>query len=223
MKKILISALAVILVLSCMALSSCKKPGGNSEASSVTDGSVEEKSGDVSADVSGVESGDFTDAYAELVGKDNADAKYNVVLDSKVESDGIVLLTVSLNDITANDLVLSEFELHYDKSFNLIYDPEADIDDNGIFLIENYSVYPGEKGGWESMSILKDGYILVKIMTAGNDTAKNNGDVVISLRFAVSSGIAAKTVFWVPSSSVTGCDFDFNGFKGNGSYTVVEV
>ena len=173
------------------------------------------------------------ESYAGLVGVPEGDAAFSVRLEA-AQVGGQVVISASLEDVTVEGgIVVFDFGFFYDtECLALVYD-ETDFDSDTAFhpinsLEEKTFTSTGKVkfvSEWESLSILdaENGYVRVRYLTPREDEKIVAGDTVAFLFvFDYVGEEEGVTGAYVPCSSVSCSDYDFNDYKGAGSYAAVD-
>ena len=179
-----------------------------------------------------VSAGDSTlaDELASKVGGKASKAAFDVVItapDEYIKDGDTVEAEVTVKNIKVTDgLAFIEFEFFYDETKLLIQNVLKE-NEPSLECVKNL---PNEY--WENLctishdsdkKIINSGKVSVSVLNATEPTtAEKDGDIVLLFKFKVIADVTGDIGFYVPTKSVYGFAWNFNGNEGNGSYAITK-
>jgi hypothetical protein len=154
----------------------------------------------------------------ELVGAPVENPAYTWNIETAVDENGKVTVTVTLSGVDAANMQCIEGTLHYDAS-ELTLLTEADKENALLCLTEP----AGSEGEWENMSALvEDGEIRLGAVTFGSATLTDADPMVFTLEFQLAEGVTLAGMY-IDTAESYGMDVNADSVYGNGAYGIVEV
>lgn len=160
---------------------------------------------------------EYIQKFESMVGV-TENAKYDLVLDAAADANGNVTVTLTAENIDKGvDLTGVFADLFYDSD-RLALTTLAEEDSGALACITKL---PDDR--WENMVWLaEEGHIVVELCVDGvNAPITPDAPLVLTFTFALKDGCNYGALY-IPSDTVTGIDWNFVDFCGNGSYAIAE-
>ena len=164
----------------------------------------------------------YEEEYAGLVGEALENPSYNLALDSTTDENGVVTVTVTVTDIAEGvELTGLYAYLYYDMD-RMTLTTKVNTDNS----LDCLTTVPSESWREDNLTVIDkdEGFINIGAGVADGDIVAISEDkpLVLTFTFQLKEGYEYAGIY-MPTENVSGTDFDFADYYGNGAYEIAEL